>query len=312
MHSARQCLHGHGRARQAATMDVGRLLRAARRQRGLSQRELAALAGVGRSTVASMENDGARPSWPLVMTLLGAMGLDVALALKPTPPAGAEEWLAVSASARLHWVLTRRHGYRADNASPAWTELRQLAVHRVVVLSPELSVALWLPDAIVGRPAATVVTDRNGQGTPLPETPSWDVETGPIATEGLVTVSVSDRWQVYAHAPDAPVLHTDPAVSSSLRAVGDLLDSRMRKDVQGRRRAAHKDSRVLSEISWAATRRRFGTLPIPSALDRRDWRLGGAATFREWLLLHGYPMPSTDRLDPEDAWTGPHDEDTAA
>ncbi|MCU1600144.1 MAG: hypothetical protein JWO22_853 [Frankiales bacterium] len=282
-------------------VEAGRLLRAARRQSGLSQRDLAALAGVSSSTVASAELHGANPSWCLVQQLLDAAGASLALGLPARLPRGAEGWLSASTSARLHWVLTGLWPHRADNASPAWIELRELAVHRVVVLSPELSIALWLPSREVRQPSLTVATARNALGHPLPDSPSWEVTTGPVRSTGLVAVGVSRRWEVFAYPPDAPVLHSDPVVSSALRAVADLLDSQMPRDAQGRRRAAHTDSRAQAELDWAWTRRRFGRLPLPDPLERRDWRLGGASSFREWLLLNHYPLP--DRR-------GSHEEDS--
>ncbi|MDX6214839.1 MAG: Helix-turn-helix domain, partial [Frankiales bacterium] len=67
-------------------MHAGQALRAARQQRGWSQRQLAAAAGVDPAVVARVES-GARPgSWELVSALLAAAGREIALALPAIAP----------------------------------------------------------------------------------------------------------------------------------------------------------------------------------------------------------------------------------
>jgi hypothetical protein len=124
-----------------------------------------------------------------------------------------------------------------------------------------------------------------------------DLSIGPVATTGTVPVGVTHRWEVLAHPPDAPLLHTDPAASRALSAVAALLAERTRRDRQGRRSAAHKDSRSQREFDIVMARRRFGGLPEPDPRERRDWRLGGEASFREWMLQRGYPLPDDDITD---------------
>jgi hypothetical protein len=82
------------------------------------------------------------------------------------------------------------------------------------------------------------------------------------------------------------------------------LDARQGKDEAGRRPAAHKDSRVLWEQDWVQTRRALGGLPDPDPRNRRDWRLGGEASFRQWRLLRGFPV-----RDLPDRRAADHDED---
>jgi transcriptional regulator with XRE-family HTH domain len=54
--------------------EYGRVIRAARRARGVSQRELAALAGVPVSTVGRIEADATTPRLPTFTALLDALG----------------------------------------------------------------------------------------------------------------------------------------------------------------------------------------------------------------------------------------------
>jgi transcriptional regulator with XRE-family HTH domain len=61
-------------------VDAARTLRAARRARAVSQRELAALAGVPRSTVARAESGQVAPSLGTLARLLGALGYRVVAA----------------------------------------------------------------------------------------------------------------------------------------------------------------------------------------------------------------------------------------
>jgi transcriptional regulator with XRE-family HTH domain len=63
----------------AAPIEMGRLLRAARRARAVSQRELAALAQVPRSTIDRIEADRVRPRIETVAHLLDALGFRFAV-----------------------------------------------------------------------------------------------------------------------------------------------------------------------------------------------------------------------------------------
>jgi transcriptional regulator with XRE-family HTH domain len=279
-------------------VEVGRLLRAARQQSGLSQRALAERAGVSASVVAHAEADDANPPWELVQLLLAAAGHDLQLAPRPELPPGAVEWLWQSTSARLYRALGGRQHHRHDRLHPAWVELGRIATGRCVVLGPELSAAMWLPDRIVEAPSVVSVTANDRWGRPLPTVSALHLRVGPVATAGTVPVGVTVRAEVQAHPPDSPLLRTDPATGRALSAVAALLDAQQRRDRQGRRSAAQKDSRTMVERDFVQSRRRFGRLPEPDPRERRDWRLGGAATFREWMERHGYPLPDDE---PEDA-----------
>jgi hypothetical protein len=163
-----------------------------------------------------------------------------------------------------------------------------------------VSTAIWLPDRHVTTPRATLVTELDRWGRPPGPSSAWEVQVGPAATSGLIPVGVTHRAEVLAHPPDAPALQSDPWTSRALRAVAALLDDALRRDRQGRRGAAHKDSRTLREIDFVMARRRFGGLPVPDPRERRDWRLGGEASFREWMARRGYPVARDTDIDEDD------------
>jgi hypothetical protein len=119
---------------------------------------------------------------------------------------------------------------------------------------------------------------------------------GPVATEGLIPVGVTASAEVWAHPPEHPALQTGPATSRRLRAVAIALHEDKRRDLQGRQGAAHKDSRTQSEHDFVTGRHRFAGLVAPDPRERRDWRLGGEASFREWLGRRGFRLHERDGL----------------
>lgn len=65
---------------------AGNLLRRARADKELTQRDLAALAGVPQSTVARIEAGTQQPSLPLLVRILAAVDLEPRIALAPYDP----------------------------------------------------------------------------------------------------------------------------------------------------------------------------------------------------------------------------------
>jgi transcriptional regulator with XRE-family HTH domain len=289
-------------------MDPGRALRAARQQAELSQRALAAAAGVSPTTVADLESGRSDPRWSLVTALLAAASRDLQLGLPELAvDDGLRQWLQLSTSQRLYWSIGGRLHHRRDHRNEVWNGLGTAARGRRLVLDPEVAVGVWLPDRPAPQPVRVhAVTARDHWGRCPPFPTSLAVAIGPVALTGLVPVGVSARSEVWVHPPDAPQLQRDPATARSLRTAGRLLDELAPRDLQGRRPAAHKDSRVQYEYDWVMARRRFGPLhlPTPDPRDRRDWRLGGEASFRAWLTRRGYPLrdhPGRDDWE-EDDW----------
>lgn len=62
---------------------AGNLLRRARAEKDLTQRELASMAGVPQSTVARIESGTQQPSLPLLARILAAVNLEPRIALAP-------------------------------------------------------------------------------------------------------------------------------------------------------------------------------------------------------------------------------------
>jgi transcriptional regulator with XRE-family HTH domain len=81
----------------------GSLLRLARRQTGLSQRQLAAQAGVPQSMIAAYEMGRREPTMPTLLKLINAAGLDLRLQLAPL-----EDHDRVLADIRQGWPEDKR------------------------------------------------------------------------------------------------------------------------------------------------------------------------------------------------------------
>lgn len=276
----------------AAAMEAGRVLRAARQQAGLSQRALAALAGLSQSVLAEIESGRRDPRWSLVQDLLAHAGVDLQLGL-PAPELTEVErgWLTLSTSRRLYWALGGRRNHRQDRTHPVWTQLGQAARGRALVLDPRLSTAVWLHEhRVPDRPVVSSPTAHDVWGRSLPNLPSLDVVVGPVATAGAIPVGVAPRAVVLAHPPEASQLQTDPHTSARLRAVAAVLHEEKLPDGQGRRGAAHRDASLDRERDVVQARHRFAGLEDPDPRDSRHWRLGGEASFREWLGRRGYEL----------------------
>jgi transcriptional regulator with XRE-family HTH domain len=94
------------------------LIRTARTSRGLTQRALAARAGVAQSTIARFENGDADPTWTTVNRLLESAAFHLAEPI-PTVPTLAE---AATDGSDLDWTMIRAVTDRAER-SPADTAL---------------------------------------------------------------------------------------------------------------------------------------------------------------------------------------------
>ena len=62
---------------------AGNLLRLARAQTGLTQRELGSRSGVSQSVVAAIESGSRQPSWPLLARILAGADLEPRIQLVP-------------------------------------------------------------------------------------------------------------------------------------------------------------------------------------------------------------------------------------
>lgn len=62
---------------------AGTMLKLARQDKHLTQRELAAAAGIPHTTIAKIESGSRQPSWPVLCRILAAVDLEVRVRLAP-------------------------------------------------------------------------------------------------------------------------------------------------------------------------------------------------------------------------------------
>ena len=62
---------------------AGTMLKLARQDKHLTQRELAAVAGVPYTTIAKIESGARQPSWPVLCRILAAVDLEMRVRLAP-------------------------------------------------------------------------------------------------------------------------------------------------------------------------------------------------------------------------------------
>jgi transcriptional regulator with XRE-family HTH domain len=271
-------------------MDPSLVVRSARLHAGLSQRQLADAAGVGRRVVDRIEAGAVQPRWDTVDKLLAVCGLDAVPARRGDPVAEHDlGFWRLSTTARLYASLGGRVHHRFDSKNGTWLELGRTARRARLVLAPEAALGVWLPGYSAPQPLPVRVSGPV-DGLALQHLTLTTCSEDP---PGLVPVGVTYKHQVLVQAPLSLALTiSDPERAGQLRAVAALFHDRYPKDGQGRRPAAHRHVDVVGEQDWAMGRRRFITVkdPGPDARERRDWRLGGEASFREWLLRRGYPI----------------------
>lgn len=262
-------------------MDAGEVVRAARRAARLSQRGLAARAGVAASTVAGIESGRRQPSFALVARLVDVAGSELAL----DQPAGqvcrhVRRHLHRSLSSRLHLLLGGDGRPLYQRTLEPWLELVELThVGRLHLAGPS-AVGLWLP---MPEPLPVVVglTLRDGQ---LPPVSSLDLVEAPLPRDCTVEVPLPIR---VIFTPPPALLALDPACAPwrrALRAVARVLDEEAPKDAADRRAPAHRDARRDEEADRLFYARRWTSrFRPPNRLDTRGWRLGDDVGFGAWI-----------------------------
>lgn len=258
------------------------LVRAARRHAGLSQRALAARAGVSLSAVVAVEAGQRTPSMRVVQAILAACELDLAVD-RPAPPLCRHvlAHLSLSMSARLHLALGGDGRPKYERTLPPWVQLALLASAGSVFLTGAPAVRLWLPGLPVG---SVVPVGVDPVADLLPATPALDVGIGRLPSTCTVTVPLSVRS---LRTPTPLALSLQPECAAwrpALRAVASLLDRAAATDGAGRRVAAHREPRRDEEAGRLLYARRWGSrfLP-PDRLDARGWRLDDDAGMRAWI-----------------------------
>lgn len=281
-------------------MDAAEALWQARVSAALSQRELAARAGVSRSAVGAIESGRNQPGWQTMKRLLTACDLELAVATAPPSLDEADErFLRASTSARLFASLG---GLGAPSPQlPVWRYLRDLRSRARVSLPPSACLGIWLRQP-APQPLPVVV---HCAGFPAGDWPGLAITTddSPPAPH-LIPVGLQ-HWRPELRVYTPVVLALQPEVSAHsarLRAVARYLHHGEGLDRAGRHRPAHRVSDPAREEYDIQHRHAYGPIrDLPTPTDRREWRASGPVGFPEWLARHRYPEPwrKTDRDDIE-------------
>ena len=266
-------------------MTPGQLARTARRRRGLSQRDFAAVADVSLTTLQRIEGGRHKPSFGVLERLLAAADLE--LAAVPRPPADTDEadlrnYLSRSLTSRLRLALGEGRWPSAAPPGPVWSELLTLSRTGAVVLQPPLAHRLWLP-AGPALPAHVVVHRPHRSLPPLSHVHADTAEAErPI---DAVPVTLQGPARVWVAPPSE--LATSPVVTA-LRHAADLLDREAARDDAERRRPAHKDANDWLEYDQVLCTK---SVPNPRVVavpeDSRNWRLGGPASLAQVVSRGG-------------------------
>ena len=272
-------------------VDAAEMLRAVRRRKGWSQRELAERSGVSARTVAAIESGQREPGLAVLRQILTTAGLELSLdAPPPSVDEPGQRHLQRSLSRRLHLALGGGGvPHLSRPAGPAWRQLLHLAARGPVVLHGSLALAVWIPPE---QPLTSgeVCFARSPQvvATATPDLRILDDCHGHAAA--VVAVSV----EAFVLGVDPPAdLALDPAMSherARLRAVARLLHMEAARDAASRRVRAHAEPRHRAERDQVFHTKRFGWRPMPDENDRRGWRLRDDASLAAWLARHGYPV----------------------
>jgi transcriptional regulator with XRE-family HTH domain len=190
-------------------MDAAHLLRAARRAAAVSQRGLAARAGVAPSVVGEIESGRSQPQVATLERLLHALGLELGVLPRyESEDEALRRWLRASTSDRLRWAL-----------GPAVTRALTELGRGPFVLPPVVSAGVWLPGRPVPSPLPVLVPLFVGTG---PAHPLLRPARGPWAVHGLVAVGFGPFHTALVWPPEAPVMQ-EVERAPELRAVARLL-----------------------------------------------------------------------------------------
>lgn len=278
-------------------MDAGRLLRAARREAGLSQRQLAAAADIGRRVVEEAEAGRVSPPYDVVARLLAVCGQELVVRGRspgPVDEAGLTRWLKRSLSHRL--AMTCGQPYPRTAGTGPWADLVRLGSRGPMsAVEGPLAYGAWLPDLTLDGDQPLVAhawrTDASGDdpAPPLrlercPDPPARSLVRVPLPWYASL------RSAVLVPPPDALLATAPLHLREALRRAAQLLHEDGPRDGAGRRPAAHREPDAHAELQrWRAA---YSTAP-PVVTDARDWRLAGAGSLTELARRSGaQPWPT--------------------
>lgn len=258
-------------------MDAAHLIRAARRRSGLSQRDLAAQAGVARSTIADLEAGKHSPTAALLDRVLAVSGLELAASPRAAEDADAAlvRHLRLSLTQRLRIALGESPVLPAAARSPVWRALGALARRGQVVLEPPLAHAMWLPLGRVPHPAVSVFHAK----TTL-DRGELDVRVRPgDAPAAAVSFLMEVGERVSVMPPGELALPTER--DARLRQADLMLQAYAPRDDGARRRPAHRDPDEANE-DWRLLKTK-SVRERPDLRNGRGWRLGASASLAQRL-----------------------------
>ena len=279
----------------AGGMDAAELVRAARRHAGLSQRALAAAAGVGASTLAAVEAGRRVPSGAVLAALVEAAGLELTVD-RPVVPLcrHVRHHLRLSLSARLHLLLGGSGRPWVPPTPAAWPELDRLAARGQVHLTGASAIGLWLPCCATGQ--LRVGVEQGAEDMPARPRPSSApgvrmvpgrellISAGCVPAHCTVTVPLPTRSLLTAPPAALALLPECAPWRAALRSVARALDAHAALDRARRRSPAHREPRREQEAARLLFARRWTmSYGPPDRLDGRGWRLDDEVGFQEWI-----------------------------
>jgi transcriptional regulator with XRE-family HTH domain len=233
----------------------------------LSQRALAAAAGVGQRTVSAVESGRQGISVALLDQILGAAGLDVWLAPRLDGETAKElrRHLRLSLTQRLRLALGESSSVHAPPRTPAWAELVRVSQLGHVVLEGRLAVAIWLPLGVVEPVTITTVGDH--------DRPS------------LVPITLVHGARVWVPPPGELAMPDEQ--TTQLRRADLLLHAEGARDDADRRRPPHRDPDEHDEHWRLLVTKGADQVERPDPRLSRAWRLQAPASLHQQLRASG-------------------------
>jgi transcriptional regulator with XRE-family HTH domain len=259
-------------------MDVVHVVRAVRRQAGLSQRGLAREVGCSARAVAAWECGERAPSATLLEAVLALADLD--LALVPRVHEGADEALRrhlhLSLTQRLRLALGEPMGLSARLRTQTWADLSALSRRGQVVLEGAVAAAMWLP---IGPVTTVQVSLFRAKGTPEAQSVEVRLREDQLAPS-LIPVVMQGLARVWVLPPAELGRPTDE--QAQLLLADRVLHAEAPVDDAYRRRPAHRDPDAMAE-DWRLLQTK-SVLVRPDMRDGRAWRLGAAASLAQQVV----------------------------
>ncbi|HWG93382.1 MAG TPA: helix-turn-helix transcriptional regulator, partial [Mycobacteriales bacterium] len=270
-------------------MDVAQVLREARQSAGLSQRALAARAGVSSGTVAHAESGRRSLGVPTLEALLAACGRELAVRPVPASSDGAPRVDEQRLLAHLRRSLTQRLETALDAAGVAPATLRAVADRSWLPhlrLTGDLAVAVWVPDVVprlplllepVGQRAADRRANRCGCADVVVLPPDEHA-----SRDGDVVLWL-DRGTPLAVLPPAALAAEDERHRTELLTAARLLHLHQGEDAAGRRAPPHRQPDERDERRRLSRHVRYPLTAGPDVQDSRSGRVDAPVSLPQWL-----------------------------